>query len=147
MASLGRANVVNAVVHNGPDRSGVMVVVTVGRPVMMMMVMMAAVVMGIGVGVSVAAAVVAAVATGLLPLAVFLVLHPPVLEPDLDLTLRQVEIARQLPAFLLRHVGVEQELLLQLQRLEFGVRFPLLAHRHLARPLQRIRPQRTWRTR
>lgn len=141
MASLGRANVVNAVVDDGPDGSGVMVVVTVGRAVMMMMVMMAAVVMGIGVSIRIAsAAVVAAVATGLLPLAVFLVLHPPVLEPDLDLTLRQVEIARQLPAFLLGNVGVEQELLFQLQRLEFRVRFPLLAHRHLARPFQRIRP-------
>ena len=110
---------------------------------MMMMVMMAAVVMSIGISISIAAAVVAAVATGLLPLAVFLVLHPPVLEPDLDLTLRQVEIARQLPAFLFGNVGVEQELFFQFQCLEFRIRFPLLAHRHLSRPFQRIRSQRT----
>lgn len=138
MASLGRTNIVNAIVNDRSDRSGVMVMMSVRRAVMMMMVMVAAVVMGIGVSIA-SAAVVAAIATGLLPLAVFLVLHPPVLEPDLDLTLRQVEIARQLPAFLLRNVGVEQELFLQFQCLEFGVRFPLLAHRHLAGPLQRIR--------
>ena len=77
----------------------------------------------------------------LLPLAVLLVLHAPVLEPDFDLALRQVEIARQLPSFLLGNVGVEQELFLQFQRLELGVGLPLLPHRHLTRPLQRIGTQ------
>ncbi len=137
MESLGRADVVTAIVNGRSDRSGVVVVVTVGRPVMMMVVVVAAVVMAGVVGVGAAAVGVA----GLLPLAVLLVLHPPILEPDLDLTFRQVEIARQFPALLLRHVGVKQELFLQFERLEFRVRFPLLAHSHLSRPFQRIRPQ------
>lgn len=142
MASLGRADVVAAIVHGRPYRSAVVVVrVSVGRPVVVMMVVMVAVVVAGVVGVVAAAAAVGR--AGLLPLAVLLVLHPPVLEPDLHLALRQVEIARQLPALLLRHVRVEQELFLQLQRLEFRVGFPLLAHRHLAGPFQRIRPQRT----
>jgi hypothetical protein len=74
----------------------------------------------------------------LLPLAVLLVLHAAVLEPDLYLALRQVEVARQLPPLLLGHVGVEEELLLQLQRLELGVGLAFLAHRHVARPLERV---------
>ena len=62
---------------------------------------------------------IAAVAVArLLPLAVLLILHATVLEPDFDLALRQVEIARQLPAFLFRHVGVEEKLFLQFERLE-----------------------------
>lgn len=47
-----------------------------------------------------------------LPLRVLLVLHPPVLEPDLHLPLRQVEVPGQLPPLLLRDVRVEQELFL-----------------------------------
>ena len=35
---------------------------------------------------------------GRLSLSVLLALHPPVLEPDLDLSLRQVEVPRQLPS-------------------------------------------------
>ena len=35
---------------------------------------------------------------GRLPLSVLLALHPPVLEPDLDLPLRQVEVPSQLPS-------------------------------------------------
>ncbi len=106
------------------------------RPVgiVVMMVVMVAVVDAVGCCVAVVV---------LLPLAVLLVLHAPVLEPNFHLALRQVQISRQFPAFLFGHVGVEQELLLQLQRLEFRVRLPLLPHRHLARPLQRIRTQRT----
>ena len=34
---------------------------------------------------------------GCLALSVLLALHPPVLEPDLDLSLRQVEVPSQLP--------------------------------------------------
>ena len=74
----------------------------------------------------------------LLPLAVLLVFHPPVLEPDFDLALGQVEVSRQLPALLFRNVGVEEEFFFQFQRLELGVRLPLLAHCHLTRPLERI---------
>lgn len=40
--------------------------------------------------------------------------HPPVLEPDLHLALRQVECARHLMPSIAREVHVEQELLLQL---------------------------------
>jgi len=74
----------------------------------------------------------------LLPLAVLLVLHAAVLEPYFHLTLRQVEVARQLPPLLLGHVRVEEELLLQLQRLELGVGLAFLAHSHVASPLQRV---------
>ena len=35
---------------------------------------------------------------GCLALGVLLALHPPVLEPDLDLSLRQVEVPSQLPS-------------------------------------------------
>ena len=35
---------------------------------------------------------------GGLPLRVLLALHPPVLEPDLDLSLGQIQIPRQLPS-------------------------------------------------
>lgn len=41
-----------------------------------------------------------------LPLRVFLVLHPPVLEPYLHLSLGQVQISGQLPPLLLRDVRV-----------------------------------------
>lgn len=57
---------------------------------------------------------------------VLLPFHPPVLEPDLDLPLRQVERARHLVPPVPREVHVEQELLLQLERLVFGVRAALL---------------------
>lgn len=76
-----------------------------------------------------------------LPLRVLFVLHPAVLEPYLDLPLRKVEVSRQLPPLLLGHVGVEEELLLQLQGLELGVRLALLPHRHLPRPFQRVGPR------
>lgn len=73
-----------------------------------------------------------------LPLAVFLVLHPTVLKPDLDLALGQIQITRELPSLLLRYISVEEELLLQLESLELGVRFAFLPHRHLARPFQGV---------
>lgn len=78
-----------------------------------------------------------------LPLAVLLVLHPTILEPDLHLALGQVQVARQLPSFLLGDVRVEQELLLQLEGLELRVRFAFLPHRHLPGPLQRVRAPAT----
>lgn len=71
----------------------------------------------------------------LLPLAVLLVLHPPVLEPDLHLALGQVQVARQLPPLLLGHVRVVEELLLELEGLELGVRLAFLPHRHLPGPI------------
>lgn len=66
----------------------------------------------------VACRIAAVAVTRLLPLAVLLILHATVLKPDFDLALRQVEIARQLPAFLFRDVGVEEKLFLQFERLE-----------------------------
>ena len=79
-----------------------------------------------------------------LPLRILLVLHPPILEPDLHLPLRQVEVASQLPPLLLRNVGVEKELFLQLERLELRVGFTFLPDGHLARPFQGVaaRPAR-----
>lgn len=88
-----------------------------------------------------------AVALGVLTLTVPLALHAAVLEPDLHLAFGEVEVSRQLPALLLGHVRVEEELLLQFQGLELGVRFTLLAHRHVARPLQRVGRQRLARRR
>lgn len=108
MASLGRADVVSAIVNGRSDGSSVVVVVPVGWPVMMMMVMVVTVVMASIVGIGSATVGIA----GLLPLAVFLVLHPSILKPYLDLTFRQIQIARQFPAFLFRNVGIEQELFL-----------------------------------
>ncbi len=61
-----------------------------------------------------------------LVLALFLHFHPPVLEPDLHLPLSQVKRARHLMPPVPSKVHVEQELLLQLQRLVLGVRAPLL---------------------
>lgn len=61
-----------------------------------------------------------------LVLALFLHFHPTVLEPDLDLPLRQVERARHLVPPVPREVHVKEELLLQLERLIFGVRTSLL---------------------
>lgn len=66
-------------------------------------------------------------------------LHSPILEPNLNLALGEVEVAGQLPALLFRDVGVEEELLLQLQRLELGVGLALLAHRHVVRGVGRWR--------
>ena len=51
-----------------------------------------------------------------------LLLHAPVLEPDLDLALGERQLARQLDASTARQVAVELEVLFQLQRLEAGVR-------------------------
>lgn len=87
----------------------------------------------VGVGI-----VVVVVLLRALALAVLLVLHATILKPDLHLALRQIQITRQFPSLLLRHVGVEQELFLQLQGLEFRVGFALFPHRHLTGPLQRI---------
>jgi hypothetical protein len=100
------------------------VVVAPGRPVVVRVVRLTVVVVVLLLG---------------LALAVLLVLHAPVLEPDLHLALGQVQVARELPALLLRDVGVEEELLLELERLELGVGLALLADGHLAGPLQGIR--------
>lgn len=70
-----------------------------------------------------------------LSLGVLFVLHSPVLEPDLHLALGQVQVSRQLPPFLLRHVRIEQKLLLQFQRLVLGVWLAFFANRYLAGPL------------
>lgn len=73
-----------------------------------------------------------------LALAIFLVLHPTVLKPDLDLALGQIQVARELPSLLFRHISVEEKLLLQLESLKLGVRFAFLPHRYLARPFQGV---------
>jgi len=52
---------------------------------------------------------------------VFLPLHAPVLEPDLDLALGEAESVRDLDASPPGQVAVEVELLLQLQNLLSGV--------------------------
>ena len=56
----------------------------------------------------------------------FLELHPAVLEPDLDLSVREVHAPADLETPLAGQVHVEEELLLQLERLVFGVRAALL---------------------
>lgn len=70
-----------------------------------------------------------------LPLTVLLILHTTILKPDLHLPLGQIQIARELPPLLFRHVRVEEKLLLQLEGLELGIGLAFLPHRHLARPL------------
>ena len=54
----------------------------------------------------------------------FFPLHPPVLEPDFDLALAQVENVCDLDPPTAREVAVEVELFFQLQRLVSGVRRP-----------------------
>lgn len=103
---------------------GARMVVTAGRRVMVRVVGAAAVVV----------VVIIILLLGL-PLTVLLVLHSAILKPDLHLTLGEIQITRELPPLLLRHVSVEEELLLQLESLEFGIRLAFLPHRHLARPL------------
>ena len=49
-------------------------------------------------------------------------LHPPVLEPDLDLALRQAQRMRYLDASASCQVAIKVEFLLQFQRLVTGVR-------------------------
>ncbi len=58
-------------------------------------------------------------------LVLLLPLHAPVLEPDLDLALREAERVGDLDAPATRQVAVEVELLLQLQGLVAGVGRPL----------------------
>lgn len=79
----------------------------------------------------------------LLPLTILLVLHPSVLKPYLHLPLGQVQVARELPSFLLRHVRVEQKLFFKFECLELGVRFAFLPYCHLPGPLQRVRASTT----
>ena len=81
----------------------------------------------------------------LLSLVVLLAFHPSVLKPDLNLPLREIKVSSQFPSLLLGHVRVEQEFLLQLQRLEFGVWLPLLAHAHVTGPMVQWIAQAGWR--
>jgi len=53
-----------------------------------------------------------------------LLLHPSVLEPDLDLTLRQKQTVRQLNPTPTCQIAVEFELLFQFERLEASVGLP-----------------------
>jgi len=53
--------------------------------------------------------------------------HSAVLKPNLDLTLGERQLARQLDASTARQVAVELEVLLQLQRLETRVRLSTAA--------------------
>ena len=59
-----------------------------------------------------------------LRLVLLLPLHPPVLEPDLDLPLRQTESVSDLYPPTASEISVEVELLLQLQGLVSGVGLP-----------------------
>ena len=61
------------------------------------------------------------------PLVQLFALHAPVLEPDFDLTLAEVQLARDLPALLTRDVRVADELVFEHHRLVARVRLPLLA--------------------
>lgn len=54
-------------------------------------------------------------------------LHSTILEPDLDLTLGEVQLARDLPALLPGDVGVADEFVFEQHRLVSGVWLPLLA--------------------
>lgn len=104
----------------------------------------------------------------LLSLRVFFVLHATVLKPEsskenifnstifvfrafavwrhlpyFDLTLRQIQVSRQLPTLLLWNVSVEEKFLLELKRLELWIRFALLTDGNdLIWPFQRIRWRR-----
>lgn len=69
--------------------------------------------------------------------ALLLHLHAPVLKPDLDLPLGQVEGARHLVPPVPREVHVEQKLLLQLQSLVFGVGTALLPRGARVEPVGR----------
>lgn len=64
---------------------------------------------------------------GLGPLRQLLALHPPVLEPDLDLALGELQLAGDLPALLAGDVGGVEELVLEDHGLVAGVGFPFLA--------------------
>lgn len=54
-------------------------------------------------------------------------LHASILKPDLHLAFAQVQALRQFPALLLGDVVVIKELLLQFQRLQFGVGLAFLS--------------------
>lgn len=74
-----------------------------------------------------------------LSLAVLFAFHPTILEPDFDLTLRQIEVSCQLPTFLLGHVGIKKEFFFQLECLVFGVGLPLFSYTDMTSPMvQRI---------
>ena len=76
---------------------------------------------------------------------VFLPLHAPVLEPDLDMALGQAERVGDLDAPPPRQIAVEVELLLQLQRLVAGVRgsgpFPVRPGHVWSRQSREARPR------
>ena len=61
------------------------------------------------------------------PLVELFALHAAVLEPDFDLALAEMQLARDLPALLARDVRVADELVLEHHRLVASVRLPLLA--------------------
>jgi len=113
------------VVTRGWCVRGARMVVTAGRRVVICII-------------SAAAIVIVVVLLLRLPLTVFLVLHPTILKPDLDLAFGEIQISRELPSLLLRHVGVEEKLFLELEGLKFRVGLAFLSHRHLPGPLQRI---------
>ena len=74
-----------------------------------------------------------------------LVLHPPILEPDLDLSLGEYEPLRQLPAERLRDVHVGHVDALQFGQLVLRVRAPLLPRRSHLRRRRRAAGGRTTR--
>lgn len=55
-----------------------------------------------------------------------LLFHSPVLEPDFDLAVGEVQHSRELQPFLFVDVNVKEEFPLQLANLKLGVRTPLL---------------------
>lgn len=70
------------------------------------------------------------------PLSVlFLHFHPPVLEPDLHLSLGQTEYAGDLVTSISGQIHVVEELLLQLKSLILSIRAPLLSGRACVNPI------------
>lgn len=65
----------------------------------------------------------------------FLEFHPAVLKPDFDLSVCQVYALTNLQAALTGQVHIEQEFLLQLQRLVLGVRTPFLSSALCCQPI------------
>lgn len=63
-------------------------------------------------------------------------LHPAVLEPDFNLSLREVEQPRHLVPAVPGQVGVEEELFLQLQDLVLGVRAALFSRGARVEPVR-----------
>ena len=68
-------------------------------------------------------------------LAVLFAFHSFILEPNFDLALCQIEVSRQLPAFLFWHISIKKEFFLQLKQLVFGVGPSLFSYTNMTVPM------------